>query len=257
MRTNTAKEKLLRGETIYGVFANGVSPEMMEILGLAGFDFITIDSEHAPSSDETNRLLIMAAECRNTPVFIRTSNKLDSSILRSLDIGAQGLLLPQVNSPEEAEKIVRAAKYYPQGSRGVGLGRGADYGMGIDLADYFKHANDNLLIAVQCENIAGLPYLDAIAAVPGVDSIFAGPFDLSQSMGVPGQIDAPQVREVIDRVLQISARYGKYAGIFTFSVEQAKEYAGLGFRYIIAGSDLHYLSDGCAAAVKALKDKRR
>ncbi|AEF83768.1 2-dehydro-3-deoxyglucarate aldolase [Treponema primitia ZAS-2] len=253
MHTNIAKEKLKAGETIYGVFSNGVSAEMVEIMALAGFDFITIDSEHAPSSDETNRLLIMAAESRNTPIFIRTPNKLDSSILRSLDIGAQGLLLPQVNSVEEAEEIIRAAKYAPQGFRGVGLGRGADYGMGIDLPNYFKQANDNLLIAVQCENIAGVPSLDAIAQVPGVDVIFIGPFDLSQSMGIPGQINAPQVQKIMDTVLEITAKYGKYAGIFTFSVEQAKQFSKLGFRYIIAGSDLRFLSDGCIGAVKELK----
>jgi 4-hydroxy-2-oxoheptanedioate aldolase len=253
MRHNTAKEKLAAGKTIYGVFSNGLSEEMVEIMAIAGFDFICIDSEHAPSSDEANRLLIMAGECRETPVFIRTPDKIHSSILRSLDIGALGLLLPQVNSREEAEEIVRAAKYYPEGQRGVGLGRGADYGMGVDLKEYFARANDNLLIAVQCENIAGVPYLDAIASVPGVDVIFVGPFDLSSSMGLPGRIDGQEVHKVTDTVLEVCARYGKYAGIFTFSIEQAREYAESGFRYIIAGSDLHFLSDGCLAAVKALK----
>jgi 4-hydroxy-2-oxoheptanedioate aldolase len=135
----------------------------------------------------------------------------------------------------------------------VALSRSADYGVGIDLPAYFKHANENLLLAVQCENIAGVPHLDAIASVPGVDVIFIGPFDLSSSLGIPGQTDAPQVREVMARVLEVCARHGKYAGIFTFSVDQAKEYARMGFRYIIAGSDVRYLSDGCVAAVQKLK----
>jgi 4-hydroxy-2-oxoheptanedioate aldolase len=254
MKVNRAKEKLKAGETIYGVFANGVSVEMVEIMGLSGFDFITIDSEHAPSSDETNRLLVMAGESRNTPVFIRTPNKLHSSILRSLDIGAQGLLLPQVNSAEEAEEIVRAAKYYPEGFRGVGLGRGADYGIGLDLGEYFRRSNDNLLIAVQCENAAGVPHLDAIAAVPGVDVIFVGPFDLSQSLGIPGRINAPEVNEIIKTVLDSCGRHGKYAGIFTFSIAEAKQYAAMGFRYIIAGSDLNYLGEGCRKALRELRE---
>jgi 4-hydroxy-2-oxoheptanedioate aldolase len=253
MKVNRAKEKLKAGETIYGVFANGLSVEMVEIMGLAGFDFITIDSEHAPSSDETNRLLVMAGESRNTPVFIRTPNKFHSSILRSLDIGAQGLLLPQVNSAEEAQEIVRAAKYYPEGFRGVGLGRGADYGIGVNLGEYFRQSNDNLLIAVQCENTAGVPHLDAIASVPGVDVIFVGPFDLSQSLGIPGQINAPPVKEIIKTVLDLCARCGKYAGIFTFSVVEAKQYAAMGFRYIIAGSDLNYLGEGCRNALRELR----
>ncbi|MDR0709575.1 MAG: hypothetical protein LBF77_05880 [Spirochaetaceae bacterium] len=255
MKVNRAKEKLRAGETIYGDFANGLSVEMVEIMALSGFDFITIDSEHAPSSDERNRLLVMAGECRNTPVFIRTPNKLHSSILRSLDIGAQGLLLPQVNTPEEAREIIQAAKYYPEGFRGVGLGRGADYGIGVNLEDYFRRSNDNLLVAVQCENAAAAPHLDAIAAVPGVDVIFVGPFDLSQSLGVPGQINAPAVKEIVNTVPEICARHGKYAGIFTFSITEAKEYAARGFRYIIAGSDLNYLGEGCRSALRELRTR--
>ncbi|MDR0623321.1 MAG: hypothetical protein LBG10_02720 [Treponema sp.] len=253
MKVNRAKEKLRAGETIYGVFANGFSVEMVEIMALSGFDFITIDSEHAPSSDERNRLLVMAGESRNTPVFIRTPNKLHSSILRSLDIGAQGLLLPQVNTPEEADGIIQAAKYYPEGFRGVGLGRGADYGIGVNLEDYFRQSNDNLLIAVQCENAIGVPHLDAIASVPGVDVVFVGPFDLSQSLGIPGQIDAPPVQEIVKTVPDICVRHGKYAGIFTFSVTEAKQYAAMGFRYIIAGSDLNYLGEGCRNALRELR----
>jgi 4-hydroxy-2-oxoheptanedioate aldolase len=253
MRDNSAKEKILAGKAIYGVFANGLSEEMVEIMALAGFDFITIDSEHAPSSDEANRLLIMAGESRNVPVFIRVSGKIDSSVLRSLDIGAQGILVPQVNSRKEAEEIILAAKYYPEGRRGVALPRAADYGMGMDLNDYFKRANENILVAVQCENKTGVPHLDEIASVPGVDVIFVGPFDLSSSLGIPGQIDAPEVREVMDRTLEACARHGKYAGIFTFSIKQAKEYAAMGFRYIIAGSDLHFLSESCLEAVRELR----
>jgi 4-hydroxy-2-oxoheptanedioate aldolase len=253
MRINTAKKKLFAGEVIYGVFANGLSAEMMEIMGIAGFDFICIDSEHAPSSDEANRLLIMAGETRNIPVFVRNPNKLDSGVLRSLDIGALGLLIPQVNSRKEAEEIVRAAKYHPEGMRGVGLGRGADYGMGIDLPAYFKHANENILIAVQCENIAGVPALDEIAAVPGIDVIFVGPFDLSSSLGLPGQINAPEIQNVMKKTLDVCARHGKYAGIFTFSIEQAREFAEMGFRYIIAGSDLHFLSEACIEAAHKLR----
>jgi 4-hydroxy-2-oxoheptanedioate aldolase len=253
MNVNRAKEKLRAGETIYGVFANGVSVEMVEIMALSGFDFITIDSEHAPSSDETNRLMVMAGDYRNTPVFIRTPNKLHSSILRSLDIGAQGLLLPQVNSAAEAEEIVEAATYYPGGFRGVGLGRGADYGIGLNLEEYFRHSNDNLLIAVQCENAAAVPRLDAIAAVPGVDVIFVGPFDLSQSLGIPGQINAPPVQGIVKAVLDTCVRHGKHAGIFTFSIAEAKHYAAMGFRYIIAGSDLNYLGEGCRNALRDLR----
>jgi 4-hydroxy-2-oxoheptanedioate aldolase len=136
----------------------------------------------------------------------------------------------------------------------VGLGRGADYGMGVDLPAYFRHANENILIAVQCENIAGVPALDEIAAVPGIDVIFVGPFDLSSSLGLPGQINAPEIQRVMKKALDVCARYGKYAGIFTFSVEQARDFAKMGFRYIIAGSDLHFLGEACTEAARRLRE---
>jgi 4-hydroxy-2-oxoheptanedioate aldolase len=258
-RANSVKQKLAEGKTVWGVFANGLSVEMVEIMGLAGFDFVCIDSEHGPSSDETNRLLVMAGESRGVPVFVRPRDKSDAAILRSLDIGAQGLLIPQVNSKAEAEGIVRAARYAAPGAlgrRGVGLGRAADYGMGQPLADYFETANREIHIAVQCENSAAVPALDDIAQVPGIEAIFIGPYDLSASMGIPGKFGDPRIGAVMDRVLEVCARRSLAPGIFTFDLDQALEYEKRGFRYIIAGSDVHFLSEAASAAVKKLKRPR-
>ena len=252
MRVNQAKQKLCAGGCIWGVFANGLSPELVEIMGLAGFDFIVIDSEHASSAPQQNRTLIMAGEARGASIFTRVPCQEPSVILHNLDVGAQGLLVPQVNSREEAEAIARAARYFPQGFRGVATPRAADYGMSGSILDYMAHANEHLLLAVQCENIACVEHLDEIAAVPGIDVIFVGPFDLSQSMGIPGQVTAPEIRAVAARVLAAAARHGKYGGIFASTVEQALAYREMGFRYIIVGTDMKYFASACREAVCAL-----
>ena len=243
MRDNQAKKKLLAGETLFGIFANSMCPELVEIMGIAGFDFIMLDSEHSPSGPETNRILNMAGECRGATMFTRVPNKLDSTILRYCDAGAQGLLVPQVNTREEAEQVVRAAKYYPCGMRGFTMPRNADYG--FCQGDYVTHNNENMLIAVQCENIAGVSNVGEIAAVEGVDVVFIGPMDLTESMGIVGQTSDPWVKEVIDIVLEETKKHNKFAGIFAMSVAQAREYAEKGFRYIICGTDLMFFGRAC------------
>ncbi|WP_411675720.1 HpcH/HpaI aldolase family protein [Caproicibacter sp.] len=252
MRKNIAKQKMISGSCIFGAFANGLSPEMIEIMGLAGFDFITIDSEHASSSVELNRTLITAGESRGVTMFTRVTNKDQSTVLRNLDVGAQGILVPQVNSREEAESIVRSSKYFPEGMRGVATPRAADYGMNSSITEYMANANQNLLIAVQCESTACVKHLDEIASVPGIDVIFIGPFDLSQSLGVPGKVFGEEVGEVIEKVLACTKTHGKYAGIYTGSVEMAKKYRDMGFRYIIVGTDIKYFSSACKQAVRDL-----
>ena len=251
MRENIAKKRLYAGETLYGIFANAISPELIEIMGITGFDFIVVDSEHSSSGPESNRILNMAGECRGASMFTRIPNKLDSTVLRHCDAGAQGLLVPQVNTKEEAESIVRAAKYYPEGMRGFTMPRNADYG--FCKGDYVVHNNENMLIAVQCENVAGVPNVGEIAAVDGVDVIFIGPMDLTESMGIVGQTQDPRVKEVIDIVLEETKKHHKYAGIFAMSPEQAKEYAKMGFRYIICCTDLMLFGRACEQTVKALK----
>lgn len=252
MKDNQAKKKLERGETIYGIFANACSPDLVEMMGIAGFDFIVVDSEHSSTNEMNNRILNMAGEAQGVSMFTRIPNKLDSTVLRSLDAGAKGLLVPQVNSREEAESVCRAARYYPEGLRGVTLPRNADYGVGIDLGNYFKHCNENLLMAVQCENILGVPHLEEIAQVPGVDVIFIGPFDLSQSMGIPGQTQSPQVMEVVQKVLEVTKKNNKYPGIFVGNAAQAKYYADMGFKYIIVATDLMLFGSACKQVTSEL-----
>ncbi len=253
MRENKAKKKLLLGETVFGVFANALSPELIEIMGISGLDFVMVDSEHSSSGPETNRLLNMAGECRGITMMTRVPDKQGATVLRYLDAGAQGILVPQVNTRQEAEAIVRAAAYYPQGMRGFTLPRNADYGIGVSAETYIAHNNENLLLAVQCENIAGVPNLDEIAATEGVDVVFIGPFDLTESMGIPGQTEDVRVKQVMEQVLAVTRAHKKYAGIFAVSAQQAKEYEKMGFRYIIVCTDLMLFGTALGNMLETLK----
>lgn len=253
MITNRIKQRLKKGECVYGTFANGISEELVEIMVLAGFDFVMIDSEHSCSTTETNRRLLMAGESRGGNMMIRVPDQRQFSILQTMDIGAQGILVPQVNSVEEAKQIVASAKYYPQGMRGMALPRAADYGLGLPMDAYMRQENDSALIAVQCENVLCLEHLEEIAALDGIDVIFIGPFDLSQSFGIPGQVFAEPIQKVIAQVLAVTKKYGKAAGIYTNSVEMARTYQNMGFTFLLVGSDLTLFGAACKEMVSGLK----
>lgn len=173
-------------------------------------------------------------------------------VLRTLDIGAHGIMVPQVNCPEQARAIADAALYSPEGNRGVATTRAADYGFMQPMSEYFRMANERNLVIVQCENIKAVPHLDEICSVPGVDMVFVGPYDLSSSMGQIGKVDYASIKEVVDRVLASTKAHGKLAGIFTKSPEEAKFYRELGFQFIIVGTDIGCMTSGMRGVIGAL-----
>ena len=253
MLQNTLREKMKSGQAVNGIFINSGSSIACEIAGLARFDFALIDSEHGPTDVLTNRNLITAAEYRGIAPIIRVSNKSEDLILRTLDVGAHGIMVPQVNTAEQAAAIVGAAKYYPEGHRGVATTRAADYGFCMPLSHYFQMANQRNLVIVQCESLACIPHLDEICAVDGVDVVFVGPYDLSSSMGTPGKVDYESIHETVDRVLEATAAHEKFAGIFTKDPEEAKFYEEIGFRFIITGTDISCMTSGIKAIAEKLK----
>jgi len=254
MKQNDLKARMQRGEPVYGIFLNSGSSIITEIIGLSGFDFVLIDSEHGPTGVLENRELIMAAEYRNTVPIVRVPNSGSDTILRMLDIGAHGIMVPRVNTQEEAEKVAQAARYSPQGTRGVASGRASDYGF-TPFADYLRLANERTLVAVQCEDIVCLPDLDAIAATDGIDMIFVGPYDLSSSMGALGKVSYESIKAIVDEVIATTRRHGKLSGIFTKDPADAKLYAEMGINFIIVGTDLQNLAGACRGVMSKLKEK--
>ncbi len=249
---NTLKRKLDWGQPVIGPFLTLNCPDLVELMGLTGFDFLIIDTEHGPMEAESIQNLIRAAELRGITPIVRVSDTRDVTILKTLDVGAHGIQVPQVNSPEAAQAVVRAAKYFPVGTRGAAMPRAADYGL-RPFDEHLASANDETMVIVHCENRVGLSCIEEIAATPGVDVIFVGPYDLSQSLEFPGLIDSPQVVMAVERALKAARNAGKPAGIFVTSEEEACMRLDQGFRYIAYSMDSILFAGTCSRVVKTLR----
>jgi 4-hydroxy-2-oxoheptanedioate aldolase len=221
---------LLKGnKPLFGIFVGLASPAVVEMCGHAGFDFVIIDNEHGPASIETTEHLIRAARCANIIPIVRT---LEPDILRILDIGASAIQVPQVNTAEQARRIVAAAKYPPVGNRGAAFSpRAAGYGF-FGGAAHAKTSNEGLGIILMIETREALDNLAEILTVPGIDALFIGPNDLSFSMGYSGDQKHTDVVSAIDSAIRKIARSKVAAGLMTVPLEDQRKYAGLGARYL-------------------------
>jgi len=235
MQKNLVKEKILSGGTAYGVFCNLYSPMIVELVGHIGFDFALIDAEHGPAGVESCEHMVRAADSVGLPIFIRVAMNIRQNILRYLDIGALGVMLPQVNTRAEAEAVVEAVKYPPQGRRGLGPVRAADYGLTIPLKEYALNANQEILVAIQVETVAAVSNLDELLAVEGIDVFFIGPADLSASMGYVGQMNHPEVQATIEKLVQRIRAAGRVAGTVAYNHEALAKAKERGFYLIVHG----------------------
>ena len=233
------------------MFITSTDPSLTEIAGIAGFDFVVIDAEHGPLQPTDVMNHVRAAEARGITPICRSTNGETTTILRMLDTGAHGIQVPQVNSAVEAAQAVAAAKYYPEGNRGMAIPRALDFGLN-DLMGYFAGSNRETLTIVHCETEASLNDIDEIAGVDGVDVVFLGPFDLSQSLGIPGQVNHPSVQKAAETILAVCRRHGKAAGIFAADGAQAKKRIEEGFQYVTINMDLTLYGLKCKEELEKL-----
>ena len=210
MRVNTTKAKLAEGRVVLGGIVNGCSPEIVELLGLLGYDFVFLDCEHGSMSVGEVEHMVRAAEAFDITPIARIPNHEDSTILRFLDRGVQGLIIPHINTAEAAREIAAAARYHPQGHRGSASGRAHDYGVNLGRPESMAFINDNVLVIPMCEEVEAVQNLDSILAVPGIDVVHVASGDLGQSMGHP---PAAEVRAVMSDVVRRTKAAGKWAGI--------------------------------------------
>jgi 4-hydroxy-2-oxoheptanedioate aldolase len=210
MRTNLLKAKLEQGKAAIGALVNADAPEMVELFGAIGYDFVFIDGEHGPMNVDQVENMVRAAEASDITPLARTPDHADSTILRFLDRDVQGVIVPHVNTAEQAEAIAKAARYYPEGHRGAGGGRPSALRFSMSQEDARRFVNDNVLVIPMIEEVEAIENLDAIANVPGVDMLHIAAGDLSQSMGYPGQEEVWRVME--DAVRRVRAA-GKYASV--------------------------------------------
>jgi len=223
MYKNVVKEMLQNKQPVIGCMVPGYYPSLVEMIGLLGYHFIFIDAEHSSLSLRECEDLVRIAELRQVVPFIRSPENNPKTILHYMDIGAMGIIIPEVNNQSEAQAAVRAAKYAPMGERGLATTRSADFGIGKEKGDYLSKANQETMVIALIESQAGVENVEEILAVPGVDACFIGTSDLSMSFGVPGQLRHPLVRSAFDRVLQAGLRQNKPVGVVVREGESPKE----------------------------------
>ena len=236
MRPNALKQKLRAGGIAVGCFVGYPSAETVEICGLAGYDFVLIDAEHGPITPESAYHMVLAAEASGTTPLVRVWQNAQPVILRYLDSGAAGVMVPQVNSADEAAAVVRAVKYHPHGRRGMAGVRAAGFGVRQSLPEYIEEANQETMVIVQVENVRAVEALPQILEVPGIDVLFVGPADLSQSMGFPGQLDHPEVQATIDHIIKTAEGHDVTLAMIAGSAEVANREIARGFRMIGASA---------------------
>jgi 4-hydroxy-2-oxoheptanedioate aldolase len=246
---NTLKQKLEKGEMALGPFMKFSDPAAVEIAGLAGFDFVIIDMEHGPISYERAQDLIRAAELRNITPVIRVPENTEIYIQRALDIGAKAVQVPQVSTVKDAEAVAKSSRFFPEGARGAcRYVKAANYSS-TPKAEYFSQANNEVLTIIHIEGLEGISNLPEIVKVPGIDIIFLGPYDLSQSCGVPGQVDHPEVVLKMTEAVELARKQGKMVGTFVESPESAAKWFKLGVQYLSYSVDVGIYLTACADIV--------
>jgi 4-hydroxy-2-oxoheptanedioate aldolase len=251
---NTTREKMLRGEKTLGTFLELGSATVAECLGLGEMDYCIIDTEHGPFDPLAALDFIRAARLYGMTPFARTQEISRAAILKLLDAGAQGLIIPCVNTVEEAEAIVRYGKYGPVGERGVANAAGTgfwyeDYAQ-HGLPHYFEVSNREAMLIPQCETLGCLEHLEEIVRMDGIDGIFVGPFDLSTAMGIPGEFDRPEFQEALRHIQRTCAEAGKPSLIFAGTEEAARADFAMGYDSVAYGMDATILVNACRAARK-------
>ena len=242
---NAILDKFRRGEPSLGIISHLLSAPAIEVLAYPGMDYVLIDLEHSPIGAEHAAQLVGVAQGAGLAPLVRVDGIERSPILKMLDAGAAGLVVPQLETVEQARKLVSYAKFPPLGNRGYcptrdgGWGSGSCYERGMD--GYMAEANASTLLIPQCETAGCLEHIEEIAAVEGVDGIFIGPFDLSIALGIPGQFGDPLLTEGIERVRRACAAAGKLCIMYAGSGEAAKRYFDQGFPSVAAGLDIEVL----------------
>jgi 2-keto-3-deoxy-L-rhamnonate aldolase RhmA len=213
MKKNPMKDKLRAGEPVFGVSVMIPSPQIVEMVAAAGFDWVLLDCEHGTLTLESVELMAMAAEASGITAIARPVSRSAEHILQVLDRGVMGVQVPHVNTAQDARDVIAAVKYHPLGRRSLAAGtRAAVYDAHGTLADYVKAANDQTLIAVQLEDREAIDNIDELLGVDNIDVFFIGPSDLSQSMGHPGNPKAAPVAQAIDSSFRKMLAAGRTPG---------------------------------------------
>lgn len=240
---NRFKAALKRGTPQVGYWLSLADPYTAEICASAGFDWLLLDGEHAPNDVRSLLTQLQAVSAYPSQPVVRPVSGDPALLKQLLDIGAQTLLVPMVDTAGQAEQLVRAVRYPPQGVRGVAafIARASLWGL---QSDYMARANQEVCLLIQAETRTAIENLDALCAVDGVDGVFIGPSDLAASLGHPGNAGHPEVQAAIDDGLKRILASGKAAGILTTDQGQARRYMDMGCHFVAVGIDVATLATG-------------
>lgn len=247
---NDFRKRLRGGETLYGTLLNLPSASIAEVLALAGFDWLFIDTEHG-AIGTSSLLSVLQAVDRDIACIVRLPRLDGGDVKRVLDMGAHGIIVPQVETEAQAREIVRLARYAPDGERGMGLGRA--HGYGFALREYIDSANEKISIVIQAEHARAVENIEQIAAVDGIDAVFIGPYDLSASLGHAGDVEHPAVVEAIEHVTKVCRARGMALGYFGVDAKAVLPYTQRGFTLICASVDCLLLGQGAVALLETMK----
>lgn len=242
------------GPKIGNFIVEFATPGIGHILKAAGMDFAFFDMEHSGFSFETLKSAIRYFEAAQLPVIVRVPAQETDMLARACDMGAEGLIAPMISTAAQAQAMVDSVKYFPLGKRGVGLQMAHDNYRSAPVADALKAANDRTSVICLIETAEGAENVDAIAAVTGVDGLWVGHFDLSVSLGIPGEFDHPKFTAAIDRIIAAAKKHGKFLGRLVPNVESGIAFHRQGFDLICYSGDVWVLRDGLAAAGKAIRE---
>jgi 4-hydroxy-2-oxoheptanedioate aldolase len=252
---NTFKHAIAKGELQIGLWCSLCSPITTEIVSHSGFDWLLLDTEHSPNEVPDVLAQLHASQAGTASAIVRPAWNDIVLIKRYLDIGAQSLLIPFVQTPEEARRAVEATRYPPGGIRGItGSGRASRYGR---VKDYLKNAGQEICVLVQVETKSALDQIEAIASVDGIDGVFIGPNDLAASFGHIGNWGHRDVQAALEDAVRRLKKIGKPAGILTPNEEEAKRFIEWGYVFVAVGADLGLLARGADALAKRFKNDQR
>jgi 2-dehydro-3-deoxyglucarate aldolase len=253
IQDNKVKDTLRRGGISVGSWMSLGHESIAEIMAAAGFDWLAIDLEHSVIDIGKLHSLILAIESNGCVPLVRLTSNSPDIAKRVMDAGAYGAIVPMVNSADDALRAVRSIKYPPHGSRGVGLARAHSYGPGF--GDYVKIANDQSILIVQIEHMEGVNNIEEILSVEGIDGLIIGPYDLSGSLGLPGELNHPKMEEAKKRILDTAREKNIAAGIHIVypSIDDLKRCLKEGYRFIAFGADILFLGEFCRASVADIR----
>jgi len=246
----TLREALKKGKPLVGTLLTVDSTEVAEALALSGFDWIFVDLEHGSLSlhDAQRALQAIANRCHT---LVRVPDGTTENIKRVLDMGCSGIIVPMVNTAAYAQRIAALSKYPPVGERSVGIGRAQGYG--LRFTEYLEVANEQTTVVVQIEHRDAVADVNQIVAVPGIDAVFVGPYDLSNSMGLVGQVSHPDVRAAIDKVRAACAQTNLPTGIFCSTAEQAVREIKAGVTLLAVGADISLMTNSAKLLMDAVR----